>query len=235
MGLSSLSTGESNDRIPSEVRAPVVSTAAFKQLSEGEAQRALYIDFEGGQDKPPVLLGILGHRGRGAEPSVFQVVVDREFEPAGPMPRGLIDAVETVVQRAEHGDRRIVSWSQHDLDVVRRLHDDQPELVARFEHRYANALGVARRWANRMHPEDRPADGRLVGYLALIGYEIPPGASAGHVGQTIRALRPRLQAGRPLTPAHRRRWARLLEHNRYDCDGMREVCLLATRELADAA
>ena len=109
------------------------SLAAFKQLSEAEARRALYIDFEGEKDKPPVLLGVLRHRGRGAEPYVLQVVVDADFEPAGPSARAFREAVEIVVLRAEHGDRRIVSWSQHDLEVVRRLGGDDPELVARFE------------------------------------------------------------------------------------------------------
>ena len=218
-----------------EVSARSASEAAFKHLSADEAQRALYIDFEGGQDQPPVLLGILRRRGKGAEPNVFQVVLDSEFEPAGPASRGLKEAIEIVILRAESGDRRIVSWSQHDLEVVRSLRDEDPELVARFERRYANALGVAKRWANKLHPEDKPADGQLVGYLAMIGYEVPPDAEAGHVGATVRALRPRLQSGKPLTPAQKGRWARLLKHNRYDCDGMRAVCLLATRELESAA
>ena len=210
------------------------SLAAFKQLSGAEARRALYIDFEGEKDKPPVLLGVLRHRGRGAEPYVLQVVVDSDFEPVGPKVRGFREAVDIVVLRGEHGDRRIVSWSQHDLEVVRRLGGDDPELVARFECRYANALGVAKLWANRLHPGEKPGDGQLVGYLALIGYTVPPDGGPGHVGETIRALRPRLQGGRPLTQAQQRRWGRLLEHNRHDCAGMRAVCLRATRELESA-
>jgi hypothetical protein len=126
-----------------------------------------------------------------------------------------------------------VSWSQHDLDAVRTLRDEDPELVARFERRYANALSVAKRWVSKLHPKDKPADGQLVGYLAMIGYEVPLGAGAGHVGQTIRALRPRLQKGKSLTPAQKRRWGRLRKHIRYDCDGMRAVCLLAARELEE--
>ena len=82
----------------------------FKRLSAPEARRALYIDFEGEKDKPPVLLGVLRRPGRGAEPSVHQDVVDRDFEPAGPDAREFRDAVEVVIVRAEHGDRRIVSW-----------------------------------------------------------------------------------------------------------------------------
>jgi hypothetical protein len=138
---------------------PPADRHPFKRLSALEARRALYIDFEGETDKPPVLLGVLRRPGRGAEPYVHQDVVDREFEPAGPDARELRDAVEVVVMRAEHGDRRIVSWSEHDLEVVRRLGDDAPELVTRFERRYVNALGLARRWATVLHPEDKPPTG----------------------------------------------------------------------------
>ena len=84
---------------PTERSASPFPEAAFKRLSEAGARAALYIDFEGGQDEPPVLLGILGRRGRGAEPNVFQVVLDPEFEPAGPESRGLREAVEIVVLR----------------------------------------------------------------------------------------------------------------------------------------
>ena len=59
----------------------------FKLLSAVEARRALYIDFEGEKDRPPVLLGVLRRPGMGAEPSVHQVVVDREFDFAGPSAR----------------------------------------------------------------------------------------------------------------------------------------------------
>ena len=111
---------------------------------------------------------------------------------AGLVPRylPLRDCVENVVRRAEHGDRRIVSWSQHDLDVVRTLRDEDPELVARFEARYANALAVAKRWRNKCHGGDKPAEGTLANYLALIGYPVPDDAEPGHVGDTIRDLRP---------------------------------------------
>ncbi|MEO8468727.1 MAG: hypothetical protein ABI573_03560 [Chloroflexota bacterium] len=103
-------------------------------------------------------------------------------------------------------------------------------MVARFERRYANALAVAKRWANKLHAESKPASGELSGYLAMIGYPVPPGAGPGHVGDTIRALRPALAACRPLTRRQKARWSRLLSHNRHDCAGMRAVGLLATGE-----
>jgi hypothetical protein len=203
----------------------------FRQLSAVEAARALYIDFEGVTARPPVLLGVLRRPGRGSEPAVRQMVVDAVFEPLGPAGRELRAAVEDVVRRAEAHDRRIVSWSEHDLDVVRRLRDDDPALVDRFEARYANARAVAKGWASRLYPAARPARGALAGYLGLVGYTVPAAAGPGHVGSTIRAIRPTLDAGRAPTPRQRERWARLLEHNRHDCAGMRAVCIRATREL----
>lgn len=113
---------------------------------------------------------------------------------------------------------------------MRRFRDVHPGFVAPFERRYANALAVAKRWATKLYPETKPTSGELAGYLAMIGYPVPAGAGPGHVGETTRALRPGLGAGRPLTPRQKARWRRLLSHNRHDCSGRRAVCLLATAE-----
>ena len=162
-------------------------------------------------------------------------MVDQAFEGLVPRYLPLRDAVEHVVRRAEHGGRRIVSWSEHDLRVVRTLRDEDPELVARFEARYVNALAVAKRWRNRVHDGIKPESGELGGYLSLIKYPVPDDAEPGHVGDTIRDLRPRLERGLPLTVSQQARWGHLVEHNRFDCAGMRAVCLRATRELDAAA
>jgi hypothetical protein len=210
-------------------------STAFKRLSAAEALRALYIDFEGQKDQPPVLLGVLRRGGKGSTPFVHQDVVDEAFASLPVPTMSLRDAIEKAVLRAEHGDRRIVSWSQHDLEVVRTLRDHDPNLVARFEALYANALSVAKRWRNRCYGGVKPANGRLADYLALIGYPVPDDAAGGQVGETIRVLRRPLEQGLPLTARQRSRWERLVEHNRYDCAGMRRVCLLATEELEATA
>jgi hypothetical protein len=57
---------------------------AARRLSASEALRALYIDFEGEKDRPPVLLGTLRRGGRGREPFVRQAVLDPLFGPLGP-------------------------------------------------------------------------------------------------------------------------------------------------------
>jgi hypothetical protein len=213
---------------------PGRAAVGFDRLTSAEANRALYIDFEGRKDEPPVLLGVQ-RRGRGARPFVHQVIVDAVFSPLSGPSQPLVDAVANVVRRAERRDRRIVAWSEHELRVVRSLTDVDAELIARFEARYVNARRVAERWRNKLYGGDKPETGALVDYLALIDYEVPPEAAGGRVGETIGSLRPTLERGSPPTERQRDRWQRLLEHNRFDCAGMRRVCLRAATELGGAA
>jgi hypothetical protein len=208
-------------------------TRPFTRLSAAEALRALYIDFEGEKDRPPVLLGV-HRRGRGARPFVQQDVLDEAFAGLGMPVFTLRGAVEKVVRRAERGDRRIVAWSEHELDVVRVLVEEDPGLVACFEARFVNARAVAERWRNRLHGGEKPDPGRLADYLVLVGYTVPTEAAGGDVGEVIRDIRSRRARGLPLTAGQRERWDRLLEHNRHDCAGMRRVCLVATHELEAA-
>jgi hypothetical protein len=205
----------------------------FKRLTEAEALRALYMDFEGEKGKPPILLGV-HRRGHGARPFVHQDTLDETFASLGGSTMTLRAAVTKVVQRAECRDCRIVAWSEHELRIVGTLDTDDPELVARFKTRFANARAVAKHWRNKLYAGKKPAAGRLVDYLALIEYGVPAEATGGDVGDTIRAIRSRLERGLSPTVVQRERWERLVEHNRFDCAGMRRVCLRAMREL-DAA
>ena len=207
------------------------SRTSFKRLTRIEAEDALYIDFEGGKNQSPVLIGVLRRQGRGPEPFVRQVVLDADFRPLTGEVLTLRAVVENIVRRAEARNRRIVSWSRHDLRVVQGLRDEDPALVARFERRYADGRSIAERWTSTARQAERPADGSLAGYLQFIGYVAPADAAPDQVGETIRRLRPRLRRGHALTPNQRQRWQRLLAHNRHDCAGMRAVCLRATEEL----
>ena len=149
-------------------------------ISPEEAGHALYIDFEGEKDKPPVLLGCANRVGRGAEPWAWQAVTSPLFGPLAaadgievlPLP----DAVERILQRAEKRDRLIVAWSEHELGVVKNY---CPEHLDRFEALYRNARTFAVHWRNSCHEGHRPATNTLCAYLALIGYEVPKGGWAG--------------------------------------------------------
>jgi hypothetical protein len=205
-------------------------------LRPEEARRALYIDFEGGKDQPPVLLGCARRNGRKRVLPVWQAITDTRLRSLAEDDEleclALADAVERILQRAEKRDRLIVAWTTHELDVVRVY---CPEHLDRFESRYVNALGVAKRWRNSCHGGQKPAIGTLAAYLDLIGHRVPDGAGPGRTGETIRILLQALASERRrtrLTDNQRRRWGDLREHNRNDCVGMRKVCLRAADEMA---
>lgn len=202
------------------------------RLSAADALRALYIDFEGNKDQPPVLLGV--HRvGRGQHPHVQQDVTDPVFEGLVPRYLPLLDAVRNVVMRAENKQRLIVAWTEHELKVVRRECADDQALVAAFEARYVNAYSVAKRWRNRVHGGDKPDGGTLYAWLALIDWPVSEEAEAGHVGTTLTSMRTTLEAGRELAPSQLAAWDRLVAHNHLDCVGLRRLCLAASAELGD--
>lgn len=205
-------------------------------ISPDDASRALYIDFEGEKDKPPVLLGCANRLGHGTRPWVWQAVTDPRFELLARADdirqMSLPEAVERILQRAERKDRRIVAWSEHELGVVR---DHCPELLDRFQSRYVNARTVAVHWRNKCHAGQRPRTNTLADYLDLIAYGVSEAGRPGRAGETIRTIRKALEQERrveDLTDNQRRRWSDLREHNLHDCAGMRAVCLLAARELA---
>jgi hypothetical protein len=205
-------------------------------ISPEDAGRALYIDFEGEKDKPPVLLGCANHVGRGPRRWVWQAVTNPLFGPLAAVDGIelllLPDAVERILQRAEKRDRLVVAWSEHELDVVKNY---CPEHLDRFEPRYRNARTFAVHWRNTCHGGRRPATNSLSDYLALVDYEVPDGAGPGRAGETIRIMRTALEKGREiadLTENQLHRWRDLREHNLHDCAGMRAVCLKAADEVA---
>jgi hypothetical protein len=225
---------EASVSVRAEDRRPRAS-----RLAPDEAARALYVDFEGRIGKPPILLGCARRPGRGAVPWVWQALLDPLFDPlaeADGLPMlSIADAIERIVMRAEAHDVPIVAWSEHELRVVRA--HCEPVLVERFERRFVNARKVASRWTGRLPADARPPSKRLADYLTFIGHDVPDGAGLDVAADAIRVLTGALERGRGatgLTIVQRRHWTRLRDHNRHDCDGMRDVCIRAARELEAA-
>jgi hypothetical protein len=214
-------------------------TSPMSRLTADDAVRALYIDFEGNKDQPPILLGCTRKFKGDPAHVVTHVVTDPAFASLaaadGLKVASLGDAVEGIIQRAEPKDRRIVAWSQHELDVVR---EHCPQHLDRFAARYVNARSVAEYWRNACHDRVKPDINKLAWYLDVVGWVVPEHAGPDRTGETIRIVREALERGRSateLTDNQRRRWRDLLDHNRHDCMGMRRVTVTATRELAQRA
>ena len=194
-----------------------------RQMTAAEARTAFYVDFAGGQEGPPALMGILRKHTQ-------HYVVGPAFRPLGPAYLELRQAVASVVTRAEKQARRIASWSEHDLEIVRGL-TKEPDLIRRFEARYANGRTLAARWATLAPGVDQPATGDLELYLQLIGLDVPESARSGGVEATVRSLRQSLDAGRQPSQQQAQRWADLLEHSHHELLGARAVCIRAATEL----
>lgn len=199
-----------------------------KKLTPEQARHALYIDFEGGKDKPPVLLGTT-HWAKALK--VHQYVTDPRFDSLGKTSGievlTLPDAIERIIQRAEKKDRLLVAWTTHELDQVRQY---APEHLDRFWRRFRNARAIAEYWRNSCHDGDKPATGQLVKYLPYVGYEVPEAAGPGKAGATIKVVGASLArdpSGGKLTEKQHARWLDLLDHNRHDCAGMRAICIQA--------
>lgn len=212
-----------------------MTATKFAHVTPDTIHRALCIDFEEQTGKQPVLLGSARRNGTGGYLPVWQCLTDPEFAPlaasGGMEILDLHSAIERILQRAEKNDRRIVAWSNHELDVVR---DYCPDLVERFESRYVNARTFAEYWRNKCHAGDKPDVATLASYLGLIGYDVPPEFGPGLVGETIRRVRKSLEKGHGvagISADQLRRWEALRQHNRHDCIGMRKVCLRAAEEI----
>ena len=204
---------------------------ARRILSRAEVERATFIDFEGRIDAPPVLLGVATFRDPDAE--VLKLVIEDRYRPAAGAKDlrtvDLAEAVGTVVVLAEQRDGPIVGWSRHEEEVVRRR--CPAPLAERFSARYVNAIPTAARWRRALGIARHPDGERLARYLRLAGLRVAPVHGPGRTGSTLAVLGSALDRGRgyeALTPRRKARWTALLEHNRIDVLGMREVCDRAT-------
>jgi hypothetical protein len=212
------------------------------RLTPEQARRAIYLDFEGRKDEPPVILGTLWVSRQGREPTVRQYVVDPAFRSAAKPPirfSSLAGQLESLLRRAERQHRVLIGWSEHEVRVVQKY---CPDLAAPFVSIYRDARRDARVWRSTLHPEiDVPKVGtqprhRLIVYAAAVGHENPDlGEKA--IGATLRELRARLSS-RPFdrqSAGLKARWAQVLAHNENDLRATWAVALRVAEELAQAS
>jgi hypothetical protein len=224
-------------------------------LTCAEAHRAVYIDFEGRQEGPPTLLGILFvSESDGAPAPVFwQHVLEPLFWGAtdtryvsGPRKRQNVrtgrpeDVLEGLHDLLEAQDRLLIAWSTRELSAINELVGTQPYFKA-LQARYRDGKEIAKRWKRHAYPnvvfKRTPRSGRhrLSEYFKLVGYQVPSIHSVGTTGARIAHLRAALikREGdfNRLTRVQKAKWANLLAHNWHDCEGMRLLVTHAACEL----
>ncbi len=153
------------------------------RLTPYEARQAIYFDYEGRKNKDPVLFGYYEGGDRVATiEDVHQAVVDEAFRPVAHATGLITHLAETslaaLAMAALDGHRSIVAWSDHELNLAKRLLAGFPKLQ-HFERHYVNGLDVARHWRNARHAEwnferRNGTRYRLADFLTVTGYRLPP-------------------------------------------------------------
>lgn len=225
-----------------------------------EAARAVYLDFEGegrkgdGRAPEPVLLGFTCERRRRIRygGAIRQLVLERSLRLCVGQGLGqpenltqsyalLDDAVREAIRVAHALGGPIVTWSTHDLKVVREWCSDT-KLTAEFEGLHRNATPLARRWARecrgmRFERDEANRRNPLQSYLELARYEVPDGMGPYTAANAIRAVQRGAADSHSyaaLSPAAKRAWETLVGHNYHDCRGLRELVMRAVKELGGA-
>lgn len=210
------------------------------KLTLADVERGIFLDFEGLVDGAPVLAGVLIPPAATLS-DVEQVVLDRRFSAFGEATELATQEFEGwvthLVERAETEDRRIIAWSEHELDIIRAWCSNA--IATRFAARFRNARAFADTWRRTLHPEvefsaDDRKENALANYLDCLDYFVPASIGHGTAARNIHRLSGPASAGRAwdsLSEAQRRYWMDLLTHNQHDCVGMYCVSRRAVDEL----
>ena len=188
-------------------------------LTSEMVKRAIYIDFEGFWGQAPSLIGVaIGSK-------FYQVVLDEGLRLAAgakviPVRSG-DRLVGDLLERAMREKRRIVAFSSCEKRICRDYYRLDLSPV------YADANRIVKSWAAHAYPELKRRPKSLKAYLRLIGY--PRAACLGErqAAQRIRAVKGmcmRRGSYEALTGCVKAKWTKLLEYNKVDVLGMRELC-----------
>lgn len=206
--------------------------ASRAKLDATEIARAIYVDYEGNEDRLPTLLGwrVEGvHFGAIVEP-LFSTCADR-YRAHGNHYQTHGALVQSLISKAERQDRRIVSWSEHDWREMMAALDDT-EWQARLCVVYRNAIKTARPWY-RKHFGETPPGARLSHFLERTDKPHPARYGQGLVGTALRVVRQQLESGKTypeLTPRARANWVTVVKHNKLDLAGMEHVLRTCTQQ-----
>jgi hypothetical protein len=207
-------------------------------MTPAQAERAIWIDFEGTTTEDPSMLGVLWMPERATRPELTQYVFDEGLAlatGASPRARGhrivmadMETTLRNLVDLAEESKRHLVAWSLYDYDVIQGQ-------LGRVAVRYRNAKQTAKDWRNRRTqlaphlPEVEFPRQELQRYLQFVGYEVDEEFRSDAATQirTVRERSATQDSWETVSKGGKEAWSRLVEHNKHDLFGMRHVARLA--------
>lgn len=194
--------------------------------SMDQIHRAIYMDFEGYSDQLPAFCGVQ------IESEFKQVVFDPSLVLAAQYKRleqQSFDAFAySLAETARMDNRLIVAYSQYEVNVIKTFAGVDISAC------YVDAHKLAKYWKNKCH-HGEPIEGwGLKDFLAFIGYKRGQYLGEQKSTKRIRAVSTMLEkrgSYESLTPTVKAQWTKVLEHNRIDVQGMKELVLVVGKEL----
>jgi len=215
-----------------------------KILTSEEAQRAIYIDFEGTAVDPPSFLGVLWFSDSGErdfkqlilEEALWPMTIGKPSTEFGPCTKETWKGLGAIRKLSVDEERLVIAWSTHESsELAQRVDGLDGEW---FSENVVNAIPIAKFWKKKAFPEVvfkkspkkwKMGKNSLDQYMRLIDYQVPKAFGPGNSASRIRAVREMLlKKGGDyslLTPTAKGKWTKALLHNWHDCNGMREVMI----------
>ena len=221
-----------------------------KTLTVSEAQRAIYIDFEGFKGKSPTFFGWVWAIGKKAsddhlacihdihDKALWPLVGEAELPPGAvgtyeQRPFSVGQSINDLARRADNQDRRIVSWSTHEMIKIAES-ELSPSLLRMFEHNYRDGKVTAKKWFQQLDLGTAKGTNTLVRYLEQARYPLPDTYGLGQTTKRLKSVLGGIQnkgSWSRLLPSQQKNWEDVLLHNLVDCHGLREITKTAANAL----
>jgi len=215
-------------------------------LTPVEAQRAIYIDFEGFKDKPPSFMGWVWAIGEKASDDNIACIHDvhqvelhpviNEYLPSFPDIKSykqrnysLSQSINDLARRARQQDRRIVSWSTHEINKVAEA-ELENELLETFRLNYRDGKVTAKAWFKQLGEDTSNQSNKLFRYLERANYPLEEDYGLGQTTIRLKSVINGLNtrgSWSQLSSSQQGNWKNLLLHNFVDCHGLRHIVKLA--------
>lgn len=141
-----------------------------------------------------------------------------------------------LAHRAQQEDRLIVSWSSYDAVIISSAGDVSPDLRRSLLSLWRDAKRTCKKWRRQVLPDQPVTAGHhLKEYLRHVGYDVPTHLGILQASARIAAVRTQLarkEDANALTPVAKAKWTKVLDYNWHDCNGLRELTLIAASGLA---
>ena len=194
--------------------------ASEKIITKQDAERAIYIDFEGFEAREPSLIGV------SIDSHFEQVILSISLRSAAKA-KGLAirdgkEYLNELFNLAIKENRKIVAFSSHEKEQCHKWYGLNISQV------YVNANLIAKAWYRKTYPLPREKITGLKDYLKLIGVYRGDYLGVRQTTQRIKAVEDMLERKGEyelLTRVNKAKWTKLLEHNKIDVEGMKSLVL----------